>query len=55
MLEGMVVFEVVNAFSMTVPMLSRLKVPKIPWILVRVSVMQFVPESVRQRIFLAVG
>jgi len=54
MLEGIFV-EVVNAFSMTSPTLLRLRVPRIAWMFVSVCVMQFVPESVKHTICLAVG
>jgi len=53
-LEGMPELEVVNAFSMTLAMLLMLRVPRMAWMLVSVSVTQFVFESVRQMIFLAV-
>jgi len=54
-LDGMLV--VLAAFTITAPILLMLRVPKTARMLVRVCVMQFVfvPESERQRIFLAVG
>jgi len=53
MLEGMA-SELVKAFSIAL-MLLTLRVPSMLWMFVRVSVTQFVPESVKQIICLTVG